>query len=253
MKLQPVNWKEKFHIGKGFRLPTYVWVSAVALMMLISGTLAWYTLRKANQETSAANVMKPYYLTLLNPSETDVLQLSVGSLLQGKTKQIVFCVSSKEDPQINPDTTVFEYWLELVHTDNLALNYEIYPLVQAADGESDIIVAEDILTTDGASTVETTYWKKAGGALAGTNVSVERRVQAGVAEVNASTDDIVNRGTYISYADTENGLELQVGGGTYTSQYFVLEISWSIDSGFEKYDKETDMIYLLAKALQPEP
>lgn len=227
--------KEKFNIFKGLRLSSYTWAVLVGVMLLVGVTFAWYTLQKREAETKAPNVMKPYYLSLSNPDETSTLQLSVGSLLHGSTKQIVFCVNTKEAEQINKDTTTFAYDLELVHTDNLPLNYEIYKLEKLEDTEGTL--------------------------LEGTDVSALRHAQVGLiasAEAESTAQSIINKGTYISYGKTEsidNGLELTVGGtgGAYTSQYFVLEISWKSISDYSKYDKETDMIYLLAKILQPEP
>lgn len=256
MKPQPDN--RKIHIGENLRLQIYVWSVIVGITMLIGMTFAWYTLREREAETVNAAVMKPYHLTLRNASETDTLQLAVGSLPNGKTRQIVFCVSNKEDGQVNTDKSAFEYALELIHTDNLALNYEIYPLARVAEGQSDIIVAEDVLTdVSGNTTTETTYWQKNGAALAWTDVSDERHTQAGV------TGTEINSGTYISYGKTagdengdgavDNGLVLDAGEQEYASQYFLLEISWAITTGVEKYDKETDMIYLMATAVQPEP
>ncbi len=311
MRPQPENRKRKFHMGKGLRLQIYAWCMLVGVVLLVGGTLAWYTLREREAETEPTTVMKPYYLSLRNPDDTDMVQLSVGSLLQGKTKQIVFCVSSEEAQQINEDTTVFEYALELVHTDNLALKYEIYSLTAVDESEAENV--EGLITTerevngeDGSTSTEIAYWQKTSDALTGTDVSAKRWEQAGLLEADADTDDgvdtgdaagtddgadtgdaagtgdgagtgedtgtdaatatadIINRGTYISYekveadgetegavAAVDNGLELTAGADT--AQYFVLEISWNITSGFEKYDKETDMIYLLAKALQPMP
>lgn len=274
MKLQHAKIKLKLHMEKLLRdkvMFTAVLVGAVTILCM-GITVAWYTHRSREADTVSAGVMKPYYLSLRNPSDTDTLQLSVGSLLQGKTKQIVFCVSSQEEAQVNGDTSSFEYALELIHTDNLALNYEIYPLEKAESGESGIIVAEDIITADGeTTTIETTYWKKTASngvatPLQGTDVSEERWEQTGLSDAaeldpDAAEKGIINRGTYISYGKTEeegeeavdNGLALDPGEGTYAAQYFVLEISWNIVSGFEKYDKETDMIYIVAKAVQPEP
>ena len=273
MRPQPENRKRKFHMGKGLRLQIYAWCMLVGVVLLVGGTLAWYTLREREAETEPTTVMKPYYLSLRNPDDTDMVQLSVGSLLQGKTKQIVFCVSSEEAQQINEDTTVFEYALELVHTDNLALKYEIYSLTAVDESEAENV--EGLITTerevngeDGSTSTEIAYWQKTSDALTGTDVSAKRWEQAGLLEADADTGDatadIINRGTYISYekveadgetegavAAVDNGLELTAGADT--AQYFVLEISWNITSGFEKYDKETDMIYLLAKALQPMP
>lgn len=293
MRPQPAK-KRQFHKERRIRLSVYVCCAVVGIALLVGITFAWYSQQKREAETNTANVMKPYYLTL-KPSGTDAQQLSIGSLLQGSTKQIVFCVSSDEEPQINKGTTTFEYALELVHTDNMALKYEIYPLEETAEGESSIIVAEDIVKDSGEVDTRTTYWKKktVGGVskpLTGVDVSAERWVQAGLTGTeganaagtdgasegtsgetgqaagmtDAALENIINRGTYISYAKSagnedgtgviDNGLVLEVGeGAVNNAQYFVLEVSWSITSGFEKYDKETDMIYLLAKALQPEP
>ncbi len=246
-------------ISKGLRMQIYAWSALVGVLLMIGITFAWYSQQKREAETEIGTVMKPYYLTLLNPSESAALQLSVGSILQGQTKQIVFCVSSEDDSQTNRNPSIFTYDLELVHTDNLALKYEIYPLEKKDEtvaGEDNIIVAEDIVTEDGATVTKTTYWKKSGEALSGKNVSEERWKQVGLVEADVSEGeasggdtsggDIINRGTYISYKEagnTENG----------STQYFVLEMEWNITTGFEKYEKETDMIYLLAKAVQPEP
>ena len=293
MKPQPEKRNRKFHMKKGLRLQIYAWCSVVAVVMLVGITFAWYSLQKREAETEVTHVMKPYYLTLQNASETDALQLAVGSLQQGQTKQIVFCVSgkdgSKAENMINNAATTFAYALELIHTDNLALDYEIYPLVKKTEadaGASGIIVAEDNVSTkdditgNNNSTTKTTYWSKKTATdgivqpLIGIDVSAERWQQAGLITADAGAEDgtgtaqdIINRGTYISYesvvtvssgdAETvvDNGLKLETGeGASITSQYFVLEISWKENiKDFSKYDKETDMIYILAKAVQPEP
>lgn len=241
---QPDNKIKKLDIVKGLRLPSYIWTVFVGITLLVGVTFAWYSLQKREAETETVNVMKPYYLNLQDPDSADTEQLSIGSLLQGKVTQIVFCVDSKEAEQINKDTTTFAYDLELVHTDNMALNYEIFPLQSTGEGESDLAITEEDVTT---------YWKKSGSALTGSDVSATRHEQVGLTAGGQDTGAIINRGTYTAYEGESNGLELTVGGGAYTSQYFVLEISWSINSGFDKYEKETDMIYILAKAIQPEP
>lgn len=256
--MKPQTENRKIHIGQNLRLQIYVWSVIIGLVMLVGITFAWYTMREREAETQNLSVMKPYYLTLRNASETDLLQLAVGSLPNGKTRQIVFCVSNIEKEQINKDKSAFEYALELIHTDNLALQYKIYSLKSVDEGQSDIIVAEDIVIgEDGSTTTEVTYWQKNGAALTGTDVSEERHAKLGL------TGTEINKGTYISYGKTtggengaaavDNGLKLEPGEQGYASQYFLLEISWAITTGIEKYDKETDMIYLMATAVQPEP
>lgn len=270
MRPQPDRKKRKFHIGKGLRLQIYAWCTVVGVVMFLGagGTYAWYSLQEREAETKAPNVMKPYHLNLSNPSETDTLQLSVGSLLQGKTKQIIFCVNTEEEPQINKDETTFDYTLELVHTDNLVLKYKLYELDSVAEQDKDslesagteVLIAEDTVTENAITTVNTTYWTKklkdgVAVPLEGTEVSALRHEQVGLtgADADSSTEadeNIINRGTYISFGTIMNS------GSSVHSQYFVLEISWDdLPQGFDynNYNKETEMIYIVVKAVQPEP
>ena len=99
MEQQPKKRKEKNSIAKGLRMQVLAWAMIVGILMLFGGTFAWYSIKAREAESKPAEVMKPYYLVLLNPSETDVLQLSVGSLMPGRTKQVVFCVSNKNNEE----------------------------------------------------------------------------------------------------------------------------------------------------------
>lgn len=251
-----MNQKEKKSIGKGLQMQIMAWALVAGIIILIGGSFAWYTLKERKAESKQAEVMKPYYLTLLNPSETDFLQLSVGSLMPGRIKQIVFCVSNKnneENTQINMGGSNFDYSMELIYTENVALKYEIYKLSKAEPQGEGIIIAEDRVVVDGMPGIKTTYWKKESQTpLIGRNISDDRHDQVGL------NGNVVNRGKYISYEKTEtidNQLHLTAGESGYDSQYFVMEIMWdeNEENNFEKYEKETDMIYILVKALQPEP
>lgn len=227
------------------------WCTIVGCFMLFGVSFAWFTQVERSAESKVTNVMAPYYLTLLNPSETDVLQLSVGSLMPGRTKQIIFCVSNKnneENEMINMGGADFDYSMELIHTDNLALNYTLYELEESTEEAADI-VAEDVVIVDGATTTQLTYWT-VGTQFNGNDVSAERHAEVGL------TGDEINSGTYISYAKNDNNdFHLSDDGSGYDSQYFLMEIAWKNDalSNFEQYDKETDMIYILVKALLPKP
>ena len=272
--------KKKLHIDKDLRIMVYVWGLVVGMMLLVSSSYAWYTLNTREAETVTPNVMKPYNLELQDATGSVSKQLSIGGLQQGEIKQIVFSVTNKENPQINKNKTAFDYALELIYTNNLALQYEIYPLISVQNpDENSLATQETVTVTEGegenATTVEqvvTSYWEKDATALDGEDVSGIRWSQAGLTnvvddentnenEADAPTADIINRGTYISYEKkTDNlgavlngNMKLDAGEDAYATQYYVLEIQWSIDEGFEKYDKETDMIYVVAKAVQPEP
>ena len=238
---------EKGIVEKSIRKKLFVWAILIGSLVVTGVSFAWYSRMGKEAESDELNIMKPYYLTLMNPSMTDAMQLSVGSLTYGKTKQIVFCVTNKTDMEI----AEFDYSLELIHTDNLALNYTIYAL-EAADADSAGIVAEDIVLESDTSTQVLTYWnvKDLSHPLVGVDVSDERHTQT------ALTGNEINSGTYIAYeSDENNTLHLNVIPDGYDAQYFLLKIEWdeSAQDNFANYENETDMIYLVAKAIQPQP
>lgn len=248
---QRMGRKQKKFIKKSFRMPILLWCMAVGGLMLFGISFAWFTKVERTAESKTTAVMAPYYLTLLNPSETDVLQLSIGNLMPGKTKQIVFCVSNKnneENDMINMGGADFDYSMELIHTDNLALDYTLYEL-KKADAEDYHIMAEDVVIENGQSEVTISYWKK-GTMFEWIDVSEKRHEELKL------TGDEINSGTYMSYKKSNNNdFHLSDNGSGYDSQYFLMEIEWQADavSNFEKYDKETDMIYVLVKAMLPKP
>lgn len=239
------NKKRKNFIKKSFRMPILAWCMAVGVLMLFGISFAWFTKVERTADSKTTSVMAPYYLTLLNPSETAVLELSIGNLMPGRTKQILFCVSNKDnelDEMMNMGGADFDYSMELIHTDNLALDYTLYELEKATEGDADI-VAEDAVEG------EPTYWD-IGTKFSWTDVSTQRYKQLGL------TGDELNSGTYMSYEKNDNNdFHLSDDGSGYDSQYFLLEIEWQEDAvnNFENYDKETDMIYVLVKALLPKP
>lgn len=248
MQREKIKKRNKKSIKERRRRRIFTGAVIAGLLILIGAGLAWYSLRQRNAETEPENVMKPYNLTLMNASGTDVLQLSVGSLMLGETKQIVFCVSNDDAGDY-----AFDYMLELIHTDNLALDYTIYAL-EESDEENATIIAEDTIIVDGESEQIFTYWKvnSEGIALVGDDVSSERHQETGL------TGDEINSGTYILYQNEEsntNNLYLTTGEDGDSAQYFLMEIEWNEGAytNYEGYEKETDMIYLLVKAVQPEP
>lgn len=248
------------------RYKIMLWCALVALIVASTATFAWYGANDREADSAPADIMKPYYLNLRNPSDTDDLQLTVGNLFPGDVKQIVFCVSNKNNEKTGLDmgVTSFEYSIELIHTENLALEYRIYELDAATEGESGAIAALDTVTItdeDGSTSEESqiTYWKKASDTeLSWEDVSDTRHTQVGLTETMP-----VNAGKYASYTKTsDNTTKLRLEAGqdesgnpTFDSQYFLIEIDWEdgAASKFEQYEKETDMIYLLVEALQPEP
>lgn len=243
-----------------------LWCATVAIVVCTSSTFAWYSVRERMADSAPAKVMKPYYLNLRNASDTANLQLSVGNLFPGDKKQIVFCVSNKNNEKngIDMGVTSFEYSIELIHTENLALEYKLYELVRLEGEESGAIEALDVVESNGVTTEEKSYFDlRSEETLSGTDVSQDRHEQVGLKDPMP-----VNAGRYTSYTKSTikdgNGnfinLKLEAGRDaqghpTFDSQYFLLEIDWrdGAETQFEKYEKETDMVYLLVEALQPEP
>lgn len=252
-------------IFEGRRYRIMMLCACVAVVVASAATFAWYSAQERYADSAPADVMKPYYLTLRNPSDTAALELSVGNLFPGDTKQVVFCVSNKNNEKTGLDmgVTSFSYSIELIHTENLALNYRIYGLDAATqDTAGAFAVLDEVETESGSTQSHTTYWvKKASGGvitpLTGEDVSESRHTLTGL------TDPLpINAGTYVAYKKGADGTELTLqanvdanGDPTFDSQFFLIEIDWKdgADTEFEKYEKETDMIYLLVEALQPRP
>ena len=256
MSRRPAAQKKK-SIQRGLRMQILAWCALLSSLMLIGSTFAWYSVVVREAESKEANVMQPYYLTLLNPSETAGLQLSVGSLMPGRKRQIVFCVSNDDNEEkINMGGADFDYSMELIYTENMALNYKVYDLEQAEEEAEGSIVAEDYVIIDGVGVPRLTYWNIKGEALDKVDVSSTRHGEVGL---SAAVNEVVNKGKYWQYTQNSEEENLHLSSSTngdgYDSQYFLLEIEWDVNeiSNFDKYEKETDMIYILVKALQPEP
>lgn len=265
---KPKNNRKRIFESRRYKI--MLWCSLVALVFVSAATFAWYGANDREADSAPADIMKPYYLNLRNPSDTDDLQLTVGNLFPGDVKQIVFCVSNKNNEAkdtLDMGVTSFEYSIELIHTENLALEYRIYELKKLEGTQEGAISILDTVEVDGVATTQTFYFTKTTGTeLEGNDVSDLRHTQVGFvdSEENLLSDEElpVNAGNYTSYTKESDGttkLKLEAGedenGPTFDSQYFLIEIEWEegAASKFEQYEKETDMIYLLVEALQPEP
>lgn len=250
------------------RYKIMLWCAMVAIIVGSTATFAWYGAHERSADSAPAEVMKPYYLTLRNPSDTAALELSIGNLFPGDVKQVVFCVSNKNNEKTGLDmgVTSFDYSIELIYTENLALEYKVFELngrTEAEVDENTITILDTVQDGNGNPVTHTTYWVKkplSDGTtppLTGTDVSSTRHTQVGL------TNPLpVNAGKYTSYTTGVAGDHLKLkanvdanGNPTFDSQFFLIEIDWADGAAdeFEKYEKETDMIYLLVEALQPEP
>ena len=72
-------------------------------------------------------------------------------------------------------------------------------------------------------------------------------------------EGIVNLGRYELFEKGSNGSAMQLlsvvednGDVIYDMDYYLIEIVWDSDD-FSAYSKETDLVYIIVKALQPRP
>ena len=225
----------------------YIVISlTVCIILAVAGVaLAKYYYHK-EISGKTTDISDSYYLTLLKPDGTDYLNLVVGDMYPKETKQIVFCVSNR-DPFPNNDITSnaggsdFGYQLELIHTENLPATYKMCEVV--------LIPAEQKLATD--YEINGSVWRDIG-AISGVDISDN------VAnELFGDQEDVLNQGKYLYFEKDSNGELLHLSSPTgigYERDYYFLEISWNTDlTDISPYLKETDLIYIVVKALQPKP
>lgn len=240
-------------------------VCIILCLALAGGTFAWYLKEdvKRAQTDKDVEVMAPYNLYLLNPNDTDKLEFAVGNLHPGETKQTVIRVSNRRPDNYEDDESLmselvkdseFGYDLMLVHTDNLAVNYEIYPLTDLQQGEP--AQPDAILMADENGNASGYYWLKAGTtSLKGADVSTKMLDGTpGMREKvfqKKDTTNTVNIGTY--WLSNDDNMKLAYHNGSYEDNYYLIEISWKDGIDFDDYKKETDLVYVVVNAKQPRP
>ena len=241
-------------------------------LALMGGTLAWYKREDAKRaRTDGATVMAPYNLYLLNPNAEDSLQFAVGNLHPGETKQTVICVSNKRPKDYTGDESdmaelskdsEFGYDLMLVHTENLAVNYTLYPLKRKNIGDKEL-EEDDIVMDD--DTKDRYYWNKNSDSngkpiiLFDEDFTDTMRDKVGIIKENYGGVLPVNSGVYQLYSDGYESNKMRLGykadADEYAYDYYLIEIKWDDDlkEGFDVYRKETDMVYVVVNAKQPRP
>lgn len=276
---EPENQEtEKAQVEKGLRRKAerqkaWLVLCLSLVLILIVGTFAWYVISAIRRvDSEDTTVMTPYLLYLLNPTDEQSLAITIGNLHPGETKQAVICVSSQKPEEmgiaaISKDSE-FAYELELAYTENLALDYKVYELELIEDAEANVI--EDLIVVEDSTGSNTKTFKRALSgeelAKAAPDVSQERQKEMypGSDEARAK---IVNLGQYDSYRTDAAGKVLSLNtkvtteNGTveYDKDYYLIEMKWKEkdENGntvqFENYTKETDLIYIIVKAMQPKP
>lgn len=237
-------------------------VTLLLVFAALLGTFAWYTISSQREiDSEKKNVMVPYFLYLKNATDESSLNFSVGNLHPGQTLTEAICVTNKvpDDDKGNVDYEIsreskFEYELELAYTENLPVNYKVYELREDENGNVTVAYKE------GDADKEKKFSKISDLPMQKTdNTAISRNEVFGT---GTDLSNVVNKGIYDSYtkggADGNEPLTLTtslVSDGTvvYDKDFYLIEISWKDGIDFSKYTKETDLVNVIVRALQPKP
>lgn len=244
-----------------------------AIMLCVLGfsmvSFAWYY-RKThkNAETERREVMVPYYLYLLDDSESASFQLAVGHLHPSETKSVIVGVSNKAVGQSGVAYPVgrnseFAYKLELAYTPNLPMDYKIYELA-----ETDAPETEDssVIKIENENGDAIRYLKPviSNGEMSQLKISddsdeITERYNKEMYGEDATPETVVNYIQYDVYEKDVMGGLLSLSTKSedektdYDLDYYLIELKWQDGIIFDNYLKETDLVYVIVTALQPEP
>lgn len=259
--MKKVQKKKKVNIERKL----FFMVILLLLFSVIGGTFAWYLYgQKQEADTKDIEIMSPYFLYLLNPGDSKSLQFSVGNIHPGEVKQVVICVSNSRPQDVTGELidiakeSDFRYDLEFICTENLPLDYKVYELTKKAYDSSQTLPPESILIEN----IEDFYWMRRVGAdgttvtdLMGENVS-DMRWEAVFGNLQKNIlNAIQNKGQYILFQKDAIGEELHLTyqNGQYDYDYYLIEMTWKENANFSENAKETDLLYVVVNAKQPEP
>ncbi len=245
---------------------------SVMLIMLIS--FAWYYFKVDKEvDSEEADVMAPYYLYMLD-GEGNSLSLSIGSLHPGETKQVVIGVSNKPaDSSLNLDdylvgkNSQFDYKFALAYTQNLPITYKVYELLKTENADPEFTVKEPSGEEVKLEKNEMNKDEDKSEELTEENNTEMYQDEAEVEE-GKTVDEIVNYVQYDLYpydsgsvgdsGKSKTALSLKTvvdnnGTTSYEMDYYLIEMEWKDGIEFSNFIKETDLIYVIVDAVQPEP
>ena len=271
--------KKEINMNKlNIRKKPFFMVISIMLFLLVGGSFAWYLLsgQKHKADTEDLKIMSPYFLYLLNPGDSKSLQFSVGNIHPGEVKQVVICVSNQKpvgSDEIAIDIAKesdFKYDLEFIYTENLALDYKVYELTKTVlPDDNDEEIPKGSIVIEG---VDGFYWNKKTVTIdsqeKGTVKSLEwkdvskARWQAVFNDMEEeAVKKIQNKGQYLLFQQDTNDIDLHLAytydtkskKPQYEYDYYLIEMSWKVNANFSDNAKETDLLYVVVNAKQPEP
>ncbi|MBQ3544523.1 MAG: hypothetical protein IJA34_06010 [Lachnospiraceae bacterium] len=206
------NQKEKLNIYKAKVIAIIAMISYMAITVVV-----WAKFVK--EEYIKANVfdqnIATYYMDVLGEDQTKTLseQILVDELNPGETREVEFYVRNGNDSKVSQ--VDMDYEIELIHTDNMPLTYELY------DSEGNLLTGT--VLTDNVNLYEND----------GTRV-----------KYNQSN----NNEKFVLHIDKNDETKID-------SQKYTLKISWGEDIGTAdfKYVKEIDFLYVNVYAYESNP
>lgn len=243
-------------------------VIEACILLLLS--FAWYYyVSNRNLVSEDREVMVPYYLYLLDETQSEYFQLQVVNMHPDEKKQVVVCVSNKDKDKSELSYSVgreseFNYELEFAYTQNVPLDYTVYELKPIPLDQNGNVSAED-QTKELVYMDSGTVWEKVSDStgkikpLELDQTASSQETKDNNTEMYGDTD-VVNRAQYDIYKKDAGGNLLQLKttlNGTQSEfeyDYYLIEITWKPEiKTFSQYLKETDLVYVIVKAVQPRP
>ncbi len=193
-------FQDRNHRRVRWKLLLSVALASIALFAAIAGTTAWLA-----AERSLTTLTKIDFVTLtLEGQTTDSEPVNLGTLEIGKSKEMPFRIVTKKNAQ---------YQLQLAHTTNLPLTYEIYTASEWA-------VKKDLIKKPDAQ--EKQYHEETYGTYTDVQKNAEPLYWLAECTANAAT-----------------GID-----------YYVLVVNWKSGTTAESViNKDTEMVYLSASLL----
>lgn len=231
-------------------------VSMLGAFLLLLISFAWYYFkidREANSEEG--KVMGSYYLYLLD-EEADSLRLTIGSMHPGETKYVIVGVSNRPAEAsgleyIIGKESAFAYKFELAYTQNLPVKYKVYELLDEIGGAFQV---QDPVSKKKRALSKYVMEKSEESASL-----TEENNKEMYGDEAVSTSDVTNYVQYELYSDDSKGDSLHLAttqAGLITSyelDYYLIEMTWEDGIEFQDFIKETDLIYVNVRAVQPKP
>ena len=205
MKLKQKRWDH------WQRIQLVLVFAVAALVIAISGTLAWFSSIHKIQTATLVD-MPQIYIEGPEDAVSQLIPLGDIDVTNGTSREYVFRIVTKPDNQ---------YRVQFAHTTNVPFDYTIYPASTSGSGIS-------------VETAGHTYYYDINTPLSGTNLDREQTHEVTYeTSANSVQTDAEPQYWQSDIVTQENNYS-----------YYVLLVSW--DQGL-KNNKETDMVYLTVK------